>query len=114
MPSKQITINYNNAQYTLEYNRAVVILMERQGFNLSEFDSKSALNTSLLVKFAFFLHHRKLSEDEIFEIYESIRGRDEFISKLLDMCSDTYVSLLDDPEEESGEIEGNATWGASW
>lgn len=114
MASKTLTVNYDGKTYTLEFNRAVVTLMERQGFNLSELDAKSALNTSLLIKFAFFLHHRKLSEDEIFEIYGSVRGRDEFISKLLDMCSDTYVSLLDDPEEESGEIEGNATWGASW
>ena len=114
MASKTITVTHNGKNYTLEFNRAIVTLMERQGFNLSEFESKSALNTSLLIKFAFFLHHRKLSEDEIFEIYSSIRKRDEFISKLLDMCSDTYVSLLDDPEEDSGEIEGNATWGASW
>lgn len=114
MALKTINLAYNGKNYTLEFNRAVVILMERQGFNLNEFDSKSALNTTLLVKFAFFLHHRKLSEDEIFEIYASIRGRDEFISKLLEMCSDTYVSLLDDPEEEGSEIEGNATWGASW
>ena len=114
MPSKQITINYENKEYTLEYNRAVVILMERQGFNINELDSKAVLNTSLLVRYAFFLHHRKLAEDEIFEIYDSITNRDGFVEKLIDMCSDTYVSMLNDPEDNGGETEGNATWGASW
>ena len=114
MPSKQITINYNNAQYTLEYNRAVVILMERQGFNINELESKAVLNTSLLVRYAFFLHHRKLAEDKIFEIFDSISNRDGFVEKLIDMCSDTYVSMLNDPEDDGGETEGNATWGASW
>ena len=114
MPSKQITINYENKEYTLEYNRAVVILMERQGFNINELDSKAVLNTSLLVRYAFFLHHRKLAEDKIFEIYDSITNRDGFVEKLIDMCSDTYVSILNDPEDNGGETEGNATWGASW
>lgn len=114
MPSKQITINYENKEYTLEYNRAVVILMERQGFNINELDSKAVLNTSLLVRYAFFLHHRKLAEDKIFEIYDSITNRDGFVEKLIDMCSDTYVSMLNDPEDNGGETEGNATWGASW
>ena len=114
MPSKQITINYANKEYTLEYNRAVVILMERQGFNINELDSKAVLNTSLLVRYAFFLHHRKLEENKIFEIYDSITNRDGFVEKLIDMCSDTYVSMLNDPEDNGGETEGNATWGASW
>ena len=114
MPSKQITINYENKEYTLEYNRAVVILMERQGFNINELDSKAVLNTSLLVRYAFFLHHRKLAEDKIFKIYDSITNRDGFVEKLIDMCSDTYVSMLNDPEDNGGETEGNATWGASW
>ena len=114
MSAKTININHKGKSYTLEFNRAVVTLMERQGFNIGELDSKSALNTSLLIKFAFFLHHRKLSEDEIFEIYDGIRNRDGFIDKLVDMCSDTYVSLLNDPEDDGGETEGNATWGASW
>ena len=114
MLSKQITINYENKEYTLEYNRAVVILMERQGFNINELDTKAVLNTSLLVRYAFFLHHRKLAEDKIFEIYDSITNRDGFVEKLIDMCSDTYVSMLNDPEDNGGETEGNATWGASW
>ena len=114
MPSKQITVTHNGAKYTLEYNRAVVILMERQGFSINELDSKAMLNTSLLVKFAFFLHHRKLSEEEVFKVYDSIKDRDGFVEKLIEMCSDTYVSMLNDPEEDSGESEGNATWGASW
>lgn len=114
MPSKQITINYKNKDYTLEFNRAVVILMERQGFNINELDSKAVLNTSLLVRYAFFLHHRKLEEDKIFKIYDSITNRDGFVEKLIDMCSDTYVSMLNDPEDNGGETEGNATWGASW
>lgn len=114
MNSKQITVGYEGKTYTLEFNRAVVMLMEKQGFRLAEFDVKPVVNTTLLVRYAFFLHHRKLSEDEVFAIYDNIRDRDAFVSKLLDMCSDTYVSLLDDPEDDSGETEGNATWGASW
>ena len=114
MSAKTININYKGTSYTLEFNRAVVVLMERQGFNINELESKAVLNTSLLIRFAFFLHHRKLSEDEIFTIYDSIRDRDGFVDKLIDMCSDTYVSMLNDPKDEGGETEGNATWGASW
>ena len=114
MPLKQITVNHDGVKYTLEYNRAIVILMERQGFNIAEIDSKAMLNTSLLVRYAFLLHHRKLSEEKIFEIYDSIADRNGFVEKLVEMCSDSYVSMLNDPEEDSGESEGNATWGASW
>lgn len=114
MSAKNIIVNFEGKKYTLEFNRAVVVLMERHGFNINEIETKVVLNTTLLIKFAFFLHHRKLSEEEIFKIYDSIKDRNGFIEKLIDMCSDTYVSMLDDPEEDGDETEGNATWGASW
>ncbi len=115
--AKQITIPYGNKTYTLEYNRATVEGLERQGFRIDDLTTLS--NITLLIVGAFRMHHSSITKAKALEIYENAvkKNRDDFIAKLNEMCSETYLSLLDDPETEDDGTEdeqGNCGWEASW
>ena len=113
--AKQITIPYEGKTYTLEYNRTVVEAMERQGFRIDDLETLS--NITILIVGAFKMHHSSITKAKAIEVYEKAvkRKRDEFISKLHDMCSETYLTLLEDPEtEETEDEQGNCGWEASW
>lgn len=113
--AKQIKIPYGDKTYTLEFNRTVVESMERQGFHIDDLTTLS--NITLLIVGAFRMHHSSITKAKAIEIYENAvkRNRDDFIAKLNEMCSETYLSLLDDPETEGTEEEqGNCGWEASW
>lgn len=109
----KITVNYKNANYTLEYSRFTASAIEKQGFVLDELTSKPNIMIPLLVHGAFLKHHRDLKQKFIDEIYANIinkagkENEEGFIGVLADMYAET-VSVLTD---ENGADEGNAaTW----
>lgn len=114
--AKQITLPYGNKTYTLEFNRTVVEMLEKQGFRVDDLSTLS--NITLLITGAFKMHHPSLSKAKALEIYEGAvkKKRDDFIVKLNEMCSETFLSLIGDPEteEEAEDDQGNCGWEASW
>lgn len=111
---KQLTIKDNSSGmvYTLEYTRKTVQMMEQRGFNINEVDAKPMTMLPALFAGAFLAHHRLEKPNTIEKIYDSLPYKDELISKLTEMYSDTLVTLLGDPDE--GENKGNLTWTADW
>lgn len=115
--AKQITIPYEGKTYTLEYNRTTVMALEKEGFRVGEIDTLT--NITLLIIGAFRMHHSSLTRAKTLEIYKKAvkKNRDDFIAKLNEMCSETYLTLLNDPETEDEGTEdeqGNCGWEASW
>lgn len=110
MAAKIITFNHKGKDYTLEFNRKSIETMERQGFVASDINTKPMTTLPTLFAGAFLMHHRWLDRSIIDEMLYKIKDKDGFIEKLSEMYNEPLVDLIDEPEED----EGNIQWEASW
>ena len=108
--SKQLKLTYKDKEYTLEYTRRSVERMERNGFNATEMRDKPMTTLPALFAGAFIANHPWVKQELINEIYSKMTNRQELIGKLSEMYNEPIEALLDDPEEN----EGNLNWTASW
>lgn len=107
--AKTISLSYEGVEYTLEYTRKSVEIMEKQGFNINEVAEKPVSLIPSLFAGAFLAHHRFVKPETINEIYSQIGNKEQLIAKLAEMYSEPIESLLDEPGEGK-----NLAWGASW
>jgi len=103
----KINLTYNGENYTLEYDRTTVVLLENSGFKLDEFLEKPMANIELAFAGAFMKNHRKVSQNTIDKIFENTKNKGALIKALHSMITECYDSLLEEP---NGDDEGNATW----
>lgn len=108
--SKQLKFTYKDREYVLEYTRRSVERMERNGFNATEMRDKPMTTLPALFAGAFIANHPYTKQDVINEIYGKMTNKQELIGKLSEMYNEPIEALLDDPEEN----EGNVSWTASW
>ena len=108
--AKQLKINYNDKEYTLEFTRKTVAQMEGNGFVAADVEIKPMTTLPLLFEGAFLAHHRWVKKDVIDEIFDHITNKEDLIGKLAEMYAEPILSLVEDPEES----EGNASWTTSW
>ena len=108
--SKQITFTYQDKEYCLEYTRRSVEQMEKNGFVASDITEKPMTTLPALFAGAFLAHHRFVKPDVIDAIFASIKSKTEMIGKLAEMYNEPIMALIDEPEEN----EGNVSWTASW
>lgn len=108
--SKQLFIGYEGKDYTLEFTRRTVAEMERNGFNASDIATKPMSTLPELFAGAFLAHHRFVKRSVIDEIFSKMKNREELIGKLAEMYNEPIRSMLEEPEEN----EGNVSWTASW
>lgn len=108
--SKTITFNFEGTDYTLEYTRATVATLEKQGFNISEISEKPLTTLPALFAGAFLAHHRFVKRDVIDRIYDKMTNKMDLVMRLAEMYNEPIEALVDEPEES----EGNLTWGTSW
>lgn len=97
-------------EYTLEYTRNTVALMEKEGFDVTQVGNKLMTGITALFEGAFKAHHRFVKRDVIDRIYAGMSKKDELIGKLVEMYNDPIIALLDEPAES----EENPTWTANW
>lgn len=108
--SKQLNFTYEGKDYCLEFTRRTVEMMERNGFVASDIQSKPMTILPALFAGAFLAHHRYIKQDLINAIYARLTDKQELIGKLVEMYNEPISALIDDPEEN----EGNVNWTASW
>ena len=108
--SKQLRFTYQDKQYTLEYTRKSVEMMEKQGFVATEIKDKPMTTLPALFAGAFLANHRFVKQDVIDEIFSKMTNKTDLIGKLAEMYNEPIMTLIDDPEE----AEGNLDWTASW
>lgn len=99
-----ITLNHEEKEYVLEYNRQSVKMMESQGFVLGEIASKPMTMIPLLFSGAFIKNCKGVKRSLIDEIYKGIADKGGLMEALLEMYTETLSSLTDD------STEGNVTW----
>ena len=102
----KINLTWNGEEYTLEYNRTAVRMLEQSGFVLDEFLKKPMTNIELVFAGAFIKNHKNLSQNVIDEIFAKSKNKGDLVVTLQKMIQETYDSLLDEPEGD----EGNVTW----
>jgi hypothetical protein len=108
--SKTITIPYNGTEYTLEFNRESVKLMEHAGFSIDQISSKPVTMLPMLFEGAFHMHHRRTDKEAIRKMFDKIKGKDELMAALVELYNEPMKALFDEPEDD----EGNVTWGKNF
>ena len=101
----KITLNYNEKDYTLEYNRQSVRMMESQGFVLEQISTKPVTMIPMMSQGAFIKNHRGMKRALIDEIYDEVADKSGLLNALMEMYAETLSSLTDE-----NEVEGNAIW----
>lgn len=104
----KIELNYKGVNYTLEYNRAAVKVLESQGFKSDELLEKPMTNIELLFQCAFIKNHPNAQITTISEILAACPDKGDLLVSLKKMVDETYESLLAEPEGD----EGNVVWKA--
>ena len=79
----KINLTYKGVDYVLEYDRAIVKLLEANGFEITSALEKPMTNIELMFTASFQKNHRKTSQETINEIYKtSYFSMGKFILKL--------------------------------
>lgn len=108
--AKQLNFTFEDVEYTLEYTRRTVSEMEKKGFIVAEVESKPMTTLPALFAGAFLAHHRFVKKDVIDRIFEKMKNKESLIGKLAEMYNEPILSLIEEPEEN----EGNLDWTASF
>lgn len=109
--AKQISFEYNGKQYTLEFTRKSIEIMERQGFNINDITDKPMTTLPALFAGAFIAHHRFVKRDIIDEIYSKLTNKQELLQKLAEMYNEPLEALMEDPDDNEGNV---VNWEASF
>lgn len=108
--AKQLIFTYEDKEYTLEYTRRTVAEMEKKGFIASDITDKPMTTLPALFAGAFLAHHRFVKEDVINTIYNKLTKKEELINALAEMYNEPIIALVEEPEEDKGNLNWTATW----
>ncbi len=108
--AKQLIFTYEDKEYTLEYTRRTVAEMEKKGFIASDITDKPMTTLPALFAGAFLAHHRFVKEDVINNIYMKLTKKEDLIGKLAEMYNEPIMALVEEPEEDKGNVNWTATW----
>lgn len=102
----KVDLTYNGIKYTLEYSRMTIKIIESEGFELEKFSKQPMTMIDLAFRGAFYKNHRKISNSLVEEIYSQCPDKDGLIEKIVDMITECYSSLSEEPKDNGG----NVTW----
>lgn len=108
--NKQLKFVYNDKEYTLEYTRKTVSIMERNGFKASDISDKPMTTLPLLFEGAFLSRHKFEKKAVKDEIFTKMTNKAELLDKLVEMYNEPFTTLLDEPEENEGNVEWTASF----
>ena len=108
--AKQLIFTFEDKEYTLEYTRRTVAEMEKKGFIASDITDKPMTTLPALFAGAFLAHHRFVKEDVINNIYTKLTKKEDLIGKLAEMYNEPIMALVEEPEEDKGNVHWTATW----
>lgn len=110
--AKTITISFEGTEYTLEFTRKSIEILEKRGFKITDIQDKPVTTLPMLFAGAFLAHHKFLKSNIIDEIFDKLKNKDELFNKLVEMYNEPILAMMEDSDTE--ENEGNSGWGASW
>jgi hypothetical protein len=108
--AKQLKFTYNDKEYTLEFTRRTVTEMERKVFIANEVEAKPMSTLPALFEGAFLAHHRFEKKEVIDEIFSKMKNKEDLIGKLAEMYNEPIMALVEEPEENEGNVEWTASF----
>lgn len=108
--AKQLKFTFEGKEYVLEFTRRTVTEMEKKGFVAAEVEQKPMSTLPALFEGAFLAHHRFVKKDVVDNIFAHMTNKGDLIGKLAEMYNEPIMALVEEPEEN----EGNVSWTASW
>lgn len=108
--AKQLIFTFEGKEYTLEFTRRTVAEMEKKGFIASEITDKPMTTLPALFAGAFLANHRFVKQDVIENIYSKLTNKEALIGKLAEMYNEPIMALVEEPEEDKGNVDWTATW----
>lgn len=108
---KQISFMDDGREYTLTFTRdSVAKLEQRYDFKLEDMDAKPVSTMPLMFHGAFLAKHPYIKKEKTDAIFAKFTNKQALFDKLAEMYGDAMNTLIDEPEEN----EGNVTWEANW
>jgi len=98
--NKKIEFNYEGKDYTLEYDRKAIKIMEANGLKIKDIEDQPLSMIELLWQGAFLKNHKHEKSENIQKIYEKIGDKSDLNAGLISMFTETYTSLMGDSEED--------------
>lgn len=108
-PVNQINFDYNGKHYCLEYTRESVKRMEAAGFKPGESGATPLIELDMLWAGAFYKNHRKESSSVMEKLLDKMKDKEKLLEALRTMVAETYNSLLDNDEDDEGNVDWTAT-----
>ena len=102
----KINLTYNDINYTLEYSRMTIKMIEDEGFEMEKFSKQPMTMIDLVFRGAFYKNHRKISQNTIEEIYAHCKDKEKLLDTITTMINECYTSLMEEPKDDGG----NASW----
>ena len=108
--AKQLIFTFEDKEYTLEYTRRTVAEMEKKGFVASDITDKPMTTLPDLFAGAFLAHHRFVKREVSDNICTKLTKKEDLIGKLAEMYNEPIMALVEEPEEDKGNVNWTATW----
>lgn len=108
--AKQLKFTFEDKEYTLEFTRRTVSEMEKKGFVASEITDKPMTTLPALFAGAFLAHHRFVKQETIDKIFSKLTKKEDLIGKLAEMYNEPIMALVEEPDEDEGNVNWTATW----
>lgn len=108
--AKTLTIKFEGTEYTLEFTRKTISMLEQKGFRIADVTDKPVSTLPAFFAGAFLAHHKFVRPEVIDAIFSKISNKDDLIGRLAEMYNEPLLTMLDEPEQS----EGNVDWEASW
>ncbi len=108
--AKTLGFTYKGVEYTLEFTRKTVARMEQDGFAISEIGERPMTLLPELFAGAFKANHPFVRKELVDEIFGKFTNKSELIAKLAEMYNEPIAALVEEPEED----EGNIAWTLNW
>ena len=108
--AKQLNFEFEGKEYSLEFTRRTVTEMEKKGFLASEITEKPMSTLPALFAGAFLANHRFTKQETIDNIFAKMTKKEELIGKLAEMYNEPIMALVEEPEEDKGNVAWTATW----
>lgn len=110
--AKTLEFEYEGKAYTLEFTRATVKKLGKDGFNLDEI-GRDPLNTiEDLWCGAFLAHHRYIDRQKALDMLSHVGNRKELLGKLCEMYNEPIAALINENDDE--DETKNVGWKANF
>ena len=101
---KPIKLEYKDREYTLEFTRDTVRMIEKSGFDYHDIESRQMDSVCVLFAGAFLAHHRFVKQDVIDEIFDNIPNKLALLERLGALYMLPYEVLFTEGKDKKNAV----------